>query len=57
MKTGESIHYTVHPTPLKPGETVQTYHVRQAMKTTVRTRQLAEHIANHGIISVGLLKW
>lgn len=56
MKTGESIHYTVHPTPLKPGETEQTYHVRQAMKTTVRTRQLAEHIASHGIISVGLFE-
>ena len=56
MKIGEAIHYAVHPTPLKQGETVQTYHVRQVLKSTMRTRELAEHIARHGIISVGLFE-
>ena len=45
MKIDNTIHYTVHPTPLKPGETVQTYHVRQVLKTTMRTRELAEHVS------------
>ena len=51
-----TIHYKVHPTPLKEGETEQTYHVRQVLKRTVRTRELAEHIARHGLISVGLFE-
>lgn len=51
-----TIHYKVHPTPLKEGETGQTYHVRQVLKRTVRTRELAEHIARHGLISVGLFE-
>lgn len=56
MKKGNSIHYAVHPTPMKPGEIVQTYHVRQVLKTTVRTRELAEHVSKHDIISVGLFE-
>ena len=56
MKKGKTIHYAVHPTPMKPGETVQTYHVRQVLKTTVRTRELAEHVSKHDIVSVGLFE-
>lgn len=56
MKKGKTIHYAVHPTPLKPGETVQTYHVRQVLKTTMRTHELAEHVSQHGMISVGLFE-
>lgn len=56
MKKGESIHYAVHPTPLKPGETVQTYHVRQVLKTTIRTRQLAEHVSSYEPFSVGVFE-
>ena len=56
MKIGNTIHYTVHPTPLKHGETVQTYHVRQVLKRTMRTRELAEHVSQHGMISVGLFE-
>ncbi|UKK53434.1 hypothetical protein [Prevotella sp. E2-28] len=56
MKIGNTIHYAVHPTPLKLGETVQTYHVRQVLKTTMRTRELAEHVSQHSPISVGLFE-
>ena len=56
MKKGKTIHYAVHPTPMKPGETVQTYHIRQVLKTTVRTRELAEHVSKHDIVSVGLFE-
>lgn len=56
MKTGLNIFYRVHPTPMKPGESVQTYHVRQELKTTKHTRELADHIAKHGIISVGVFE-
>lgn len=56
MKAENTIHYAVHPTPLKPGETVQTYHVRQVRKTTMRTRQLSEHVSQHSMLSVGLFE-
>lgn len=45
-----TISYTVHPTPMKAGDTVQTYHARQSLKYTIRTRELAEHIARHALI-------
>lgn len=56
METGRAINYAVYPTPMKPGETKQTYHVRQIYKTTVRTRELAEHIAKYTLISIDLFK-
>lgn len=56
METGRTINYAVYPTPMKPGETEQTYHVRQIYKTTVRTRELAEHIAKHTLIPVELFQ-
>lgn len=56
MRIGESIHYKVHPTPMKPGDTQQTYHVRQVLKTTMRTRDLAEHIAKHSMLTDGLFE-
>lgn len=54
MRTGLSIHYKVHPTPKREGDTEQTYHVRQVMKNTIRTQDLAKHIGRYGIISEGL---
>ncbi|MBR1934209.1 MAG: hypothetical protein IJ841_11080 [Prevotella sp.] len=56
MKTGRTIHYKVHPTPLKPGESVQTYHVRQVLKTTKHRRELAEEIARYGLVSVSVFE-
>jgi predicted histone-like DNA-binding protein len=49
-----TIIFQVHPTPMKPGDDVQTYHPRQCKKNTVRTEELADHIAKHGLISKGL---
>lgn len=56
MKKGNAIHYAVHPTPLKSGDTVQTYHVRQVLKSTIRTRQLAEHVCSYEPFSVGVFE-
>ena len=56
MKKGNTIHYAVYPTPLKSGETVQTYHVRQVLKSTIRTRQLAEHVSSYEPFSVGVFE-
>ena len=49
-----TINYEVHPTPLKPGETKQTYHVRQCMKRTMHTAELADLIAENALISRGV---
>lgn len=56
MKTGRSIHYKVHPTPMKPGDTQQTYHVRQVLKTTMHTSDLSDHIAKYSLITDGLFE-
>ena len=51
---GKTIHYMVHPTPMKEGDEVQTYHARQCLKYTIRTKDLAEHIARHALIDEGV---
>jgi nucleoid DNA-binding protein len=54
MKKGIAIDFSVHPTPMKPGDTVQTYHVRHAQSNVIHTRELRRHIAKHTMISEGL---
>ena len=49
-----TINFEVHPTPMKPGDSVQTYHVRQSLKSTMRTDELADYLAQHGLISKGV---
>lgn len=56
MKKGTAIEFTVHPTPMKPGDTVQTYHVRHAQSYVVHSRELRRHIASHTMISEGMFE-
>lgn len=56
MKKGTAIHFSVHPTPMKPGDTVQTYHVRHEQKYVIHSRELREHIAGYTLISEGLFE-
>ena len=46
----------VHPTPKKPGEETQTYHVRQVLNHTIHTHDLAEHVSKNSILSSGLFE-
>ncbi|MBR1548590.1 MAG: HU family DNA-binding protein [Prevotella sp.] len=48
-----TIRYSVHPTPKKPGDSQQTYHVRIERPYIVSTDELRAHIASHAGISEG----
>ena len=56
MKKHHTIKYQVHPTPMKEGDTVQTYHVRRSSLQVIHTEELAEHIQSHTMIDHGLLE-
>ena len=56
MKNHHTIKYQVHPTPMKEGDTVQTYHVRRSVSQVIHTNELAEHIQQHTMIDRGLLE-
>ena len=53
---GKTIHYSVHPTPMKPGDTVQTYHVRQVQYYVMHSRELRSHIAANSLVSEGIFE-
>lgn len=50
MAKRDGIHYTVHPTPKRKGETEQTYHVRRHYFTTLKSEDIVDHIRYHGSI-------
>ena len=50
------IHFSVHPTPMKPGDSVQTYHVRHEQQYVIHSRELRKHIASHTMISEGMFE-
>ena len=56
MKRGFTITYSIHHTPLRPGESVQTYHVRHEQERVIHTKELRQHIASYTIISEGLFE-
>ncbi|MBR4898332.1 MAG: hypothetical protein IKZ48_06055 [Prevotella sp.] len=53
---GKTIHYSVHPTPMKPSDTVQTYHVRQDQYYVMHSRELRSHIAANSLVSEGIFE-
>lgn len=53
---GKTIHYSVLPTPMKPGDTVQTYHVRQVQYYVMHSRELRSHIAANSLVSEGIFE-
>lgn len=56
MSKTHTIRYSVHPTPMKPGDTQQTYHVRHQQRHVVHTGELKKHIAAHSNITEGLFE-
>lgn len=56
MKKGKAIHFSVHPTPMKPGDTQQTYHVRHCQDYVMHSRELREHINSYTLISEGMFE-
>lgn len=56
MSSKYEIHYSVHPTSKKPGETTQTYHVRQNIREVMHNERLKAHIADYTLITGGLFE-
>ena len=56
MKKGKAIHFSVHPTPMKPGDTQQTYHVRHSQDYVMHSRELRELINSYTLISEGMFE-
>ena len=56
MSKQHTIKFSVHPTPKKPGDSQQTYHVRQQIHKVVHTAELKAHIEAHTNISEGLFE-
>ena len=56
MQRKSHIRYSVHPTPMKPGDSQQTYHVRIEQRRVVHAEELMLHIAAHSMISEGLFE-
>lgn len=48
-----TIDYSVHTTPLRPGQTRPSFHVRHEQREVVHTRELQEKVARDGMMTEG----